>query len=83
MDGVTVSPCIELEARPTTRKNVPGGGGPKAPVSITTVPSSGVIIRVVEEQRSNPALPGVALDRLEQGGLGCFGGAYSPAVGGW
>lgn len=73
MDGVIVSPCIELEGRPMTRKNKPGGGGQKTPVSITTVPSSGVTIRVAEGQRFSPALPGVALGRLEQGGLDCPG----------
>ena len=46
------------------KKNMPGGGGPWIPVSKMTVPSSGVTIRVEEEQRSNPALPAVALQRL-------------------
>lgn len=65
MVGVTKSPCRELEARPMIKKNMPGGGGPWIPVSNMTVPSSGVKIRVEEEQRSNPALPAVALQRLE------------------
>lgn len=42
---------------------MPGGGAPYCPVSIIVIPSSGVIIRVEEEHRSSPALPGVALQR--------------------
>jgi hypothetical protein len=54
-----------------TRKNVFWGGGPNSPVSMTSVPSSGFIILVVEEDRSNPALPAVALHNLPWG-LGGF-----------
>ena len=43
------------------RKNIFLGGGPNSPVSITKVPSSGVIILVVEEDKSKPAPPAVAL----------------------
>lgn len=42
---------------------MPGGGGPFGPVSVTIVPSSGVIIQVEEGHRSSPALPAVALER--------------------
>lgn len=67
---MTESPCKELEARPIMRKNMPGGGSPKTPVSRTIVPSSGVITWVEEEQRSSPALPAVALQRPVLG-VGC------------
>lgn len=39
---------------------------------MTTVPSSGVIILVVEEHRFNPVLPAVALHNLPWGLRGCL-----------
>ena len=59
--GVTTSPCREPDAQPIRRRNIFWGGGPNSPVSITKVPSSGVIILVVEEHKSNPVLAAVAL----------------------
>ena len=54
-------PCKSLDTRPMMSKNVFWGGGPNSPVSMTTVLSSGVIILVVEEHKSNPVLAAVAL----------------------
>ena len=78
--GVTTSPCREPDAPPIIRKNIFWGGGPNSPVSITKVPSSGVIILVVEEHKFNPALPAVALHNPRWGdwresAMDCFGGA--------
>ena len=58
-----------LEVCPIIRKNMPSGGGPNFPDSMIIVPSSGVIILVVGEHRSRPALPAVALDKLVLWGL--------------
>lgn len=58
---------------------MPGGGGPNSPDSMILVTSSGVIILVVEEHRSTPALPAVALDELALQELdAALGGVWSP-----
>jgi hypothetical protein len=66
------------------RTNIFWGGGLNSPVSMTTVPSSGVIILVVEEHRSNTMFPAVALHNLswELGGcLQLLSGETGPAGG--
>ena len=70
--GVTFRPCKGLDTQPMMRKNVFWGGGPNSPVSMTTVPSSGVIILLVQEHRSSPVFPAVALHNLPWGLGGCL-----------
>lgn len=58
---------MERELRPKISPTTPSGRGPLIPVGIRVTGTSGVSIVVVEEQRSSPALPGVARRRLETG----------------
>lgn len=57
-----------MELLPKIMPTTPSGKGPFTSVGIVTVGITGVNIAVVLEQRSNPALPGVARKSSEMGG---------------
>ena len=59
--GTTISPLSALELLPNRIPTVSGGRGPFKSVGIGCTPISGVNIALAVAQRSNPALPFVAL----------------------